>query len=172
PLRFCIRMSTTLLAPSALLHLGEQYTVSLRRGANMVPQIEHVICGRGPRRSRSRARSAPRPRRSSTRAAFVAAFIASPAAIVRYRRRRITRTVGRAKLGPASSTCSVHNRPRQVAGLFGRSALRARKSKLGCRTLFPPARDAGADGRCVGGVRSRSVPVGRLEHQQNLFTPN
>ena len=33
----------------------------------------------------------------------------------RYRRRRRTRTVGRAEFGPASSTCSVHNRPRQVA---------------------------------------------------------
>src|SRR3954471_5922335 len=47
-----------------------------------------------------------------------------------YRRRRRMRTVERAEFGPASNTCSVHNRPRQVAGLFGRSASRGRKSKL------------------------------------------
>ena len=80
-------------------------------------------------------RSAETEAKLNSRAAFAAAFIGAPAATIRYRRRRRTRTVGRAEFGPASSTCSVHNRPRQVAELSGRSASRERKSKLACRTL-------------------------------------
>jgi hypothetical protein len=40
------------------LQLNEQYSAVARFGANMVPQIEHVVCGRGSRRSRPRARFA------------------------------------------------------------------------------------------------------------------
>jgi hypothetical protein len=45
-----------------------------------------------------------RPRRSSACAACAAGFIIAPTAIIRYRRRRRTRTAGRAEFEPASSS--------------------------------------------------------------------
>jgi IS5 family transposase len=82
-----------------------------------------------------------RPRRSSACAAFAAGFISARTAIIRYRRRRRTRTAKRAKFGPVSSTCSVLNRTRRVVGSCGRSASRGRKPKSDCRTL--PTTSAG-----------------------------
>jgi hypothetical protein len=63
-----------------------------------------------------------------------AGFIFARTAIIRYRRRRRTRTAGRAEFEPASSTCSGLNRTRPVAGSYGRSASRGRKPKSACRT--------------------------------------
>src|SRR6516162_4276852 len=62
-------------------------------------------------------------------------------AIIRYPRRRRTRTAKRAEFEPASSTCSVLNRTRRVAGSYGRSASRGRKPESACRTL--PTTSAG-----------------------------
>ena len=57
-----------------------------------------------------------RPKRSLACAACTAGFISARTAIIRYRRRRRMRTARRAEFGPASSTCSVLNRTRRVAG--------------------------------------------------------
>ena len=61
--------------------------------------------------------------------------------IIRYPRRRRTRTAKRAEFELASSTYSVLNRTRRVAGSYGRSASRGRKPKSACRTL--PTTSAG-----------------------------
>ena len=77
----------------------------------------------------------PRPRRSSACADCGAGFIIARTAINRYPKRRRTRTAKRAEFEPASSTYSVLNKTRRVAGSYGRLASRGRKLKSAFRTL-------------------------------------